>query len=137
MKKISKPAGLPDQTICVGIDTEDTRDFLNRIADKWSILIVVVLSKSPKRRARFSELQKNLLGISQTMLTSTLRSLERDGLVTREVFPEVPPRVEYELTELGERLMIPMGDLVAWVSGNWTDVKRARDRFDKKRPPAK
>jgi len=105
MKKAKNYSKLPAPEICLGIDTEATREFLNRVADKWSILIIVVLSKSPKRRARFSALQKNLYGISQTMLTSTLRSLERDGLVVREVFPEVPPRVEYELTEFKLEIM--------------------------------
>jgi len=131
MKKAKNYSKLPAPEICLGIDTEATREFLNRVADKWSILIIVVLSKSPKRRARFSALQKNLYGISQTMLTSTLRSLERDGLVVREVFPEVPPRVEYELTDLGMKIMNPMDALVAWVAENWVYVKKARDRYDK------
>lgn len=131
MKKTKKSAEAHSQEICLGVDTEAMRDFLNRVADKWSFLIIILLSKSPNRRARFSELQRSLYGISQTMLTSSLRSLERDGLITREVFPVVPPRVEYELTELGLEIMKPMHSLLLWVTANWPRVKKARDRFDK------
>ena len=108
----------------------DTRDFLGRISDKWSILIVVVLASHPNKKARFSEIKKSIEGISQTMLTATLRSLERDGIVSREVFPEVPPKVEYELTSFGLGLLKPMNMLLEWVSENWGEVKKARKRYD-------
>jgi len=71
-------------------------------------------------------------GISQRMLTTTLRNLERDGFVTREVFAEVPPRVEYELTATGRGLLVPMQALVDWIGGNWSAVKKARARFDER-----
>ncbi|WP_419806205.1 winged helix-turn-helix transcriptional regulator [Terriglobus sp.] len=102
MKQISKDAVLgPVALTCRSEETEPLREFLARVGDKWSILLVVTLSRKPNHRARFSELQKSIDGISQRMLTTTLRQLERDGLLSREVFPEVPPRVEYELTRLG------------------------------------
>lgn len=132
MKKTKKSAEDTVREICLGVEPVAMREFLDRIADKWSLLLIVLLSKSPKRRARFSELQKNLYGISQTMLTSTLRSLERDGLVTREVFPVVPPRVEYELTDLGADMIKPMDTLLEWVKTNWPRVKKARAGFEKK-----
>lgn len=132
MKKTRKSAKEHSREICLGVDTEAVRDFLDRVADKWSLLVIVLLSKNPNQRARFSELQRNLYGISQTMLTSTLRSLERDGLITREVFPVVPPKVEYELTNLGLEILKPMEALLEWVMANWPAVRKARDRFDKK-----
>lgn len=131
MRNTKKSAEERRREICLGVDTEAMRDFLDRVADKWSLLIVVLLSKSVNRRARFSELQKNLYGISQTMLTSTLRSLERDGLITREVFPVVPPRVEYELTDLGAEILKPMDALLGWVTANWLRVRKARELFDR------
>lgn len=131
MKTIKNSADERRKEICLGVDTEAMREFLSRVGDKWSLLVVVLLFKSPNRRARFSELQRNLYGISQTMLTSTLRSLERDGLITREVFPVVPPRVEYELTDLGAEIMKPMDGLLRWVTENWPRVKKARDKFDR------
>ena len=88
-----------------------------------------MLAKTPKRRARFSELQRMIDGISQRMLTTTLRNLERDGFLSREVFPEVPPRVEYELTALGSTLLVPMQQLVDWIGINWDSIQRARETF--------
>ena len=79
---------------------------------------------------RFSELQRGIEGISQRMLTLTLRGLERDGLVTREVFPTIPPRVEYTLTPLGHSLKVPIGALGQWVMGNLPEIDAARRRFD-------
>jgi DNA-binding HxlR family transcriptional regulator len=76
--------------------------------------------------------QNSVGGISQTMLTATLRNLERDGMVVREIFPEVPPRVEYELTKLGLSMLEPMQGLIDWVAANWATVKKARERFDSK-----
>lgn len=117
---------------CEKEEVQATREFLTKIGDKWSILIVVLLAKSPKHRARFSELKKAINGISQTMLTTTLRNLEKDGMVIREIFPEVPPRVEYELTSLGLSVLEPMQGLVDWVNKNWRDVKKSREKFQAK-----
>ncbi len=126
--KVKESVGL----LCKSEETKPLREFLAKVGDKWSILLVVTLARSPKHRARFSELQKRVDGISQRMLTTTLRQLERDGLLTREVFPEVPPRVEYELTDLGLSLLGPMQHLVQWIGGNWDSIKKARDSFDKR-----
>lgn len=90
------------------------------------------LSRLPGTRARFSELERSIPGISQRMLTLTLRNLERDGLITRELFPEIPPRVEYELTSLGKSLLRPLQGLVDWVASNWEQVNQARSNFDAK-----
>jgi DNA-binding HxlR family transcriptional regulator len=108
------------------------RELLTRIGDKWSIFLILSLAKVHQNRARFSKLEKSIPGISQRMLTLTLRNLERDGLVTRELFPEVPPRVEYELTNLGKSLLRPMEGLIDWVAANWEEVKEAQSRFDAK-----
>ena len=132
MKKTSKRDGLePLAMMCRGEHAKAARELLTRVGDKWSILVVVMLSRTPHRRARFSELQRLVDGISQRMLTSTLRYLERDGFVEREVFPEVPPRVEYELTALGLSLLQPMEALVGWIGENWQPIKEARTRFDR------
>jgi len=133
MKNRSKSnATEPMVLMCKNEDTKPLRDFLSRVGDKWSVLLVVTLAKAPKHRARFSELQKLVEGISQRMLTTTLRQLERDGLISREVFPEVPPRVEYELTDLGLSLIEPMWNLVQWIGSNWISIKQAREGFDKR-----
>ncbi|MGE4130391.1 MAG: winged helix-turn-helix transcriptional regulator [Bdellovibrionales bacterium] len=133
---MKKPKQNKDFPIVLACQTEEaiaTRDFLSRIADKWSVLIVLVLSQQPNHRARFSDLKNGISGISQTMLTSTLRALERDGIVERELFPEVPPRVEYELTKCGLSVLEPMNALVNWVNKNWSTVKRSREAFDVRR----
>ena len=131
MKQISKDAVLgPVALTCRSEETEPLREFLARVGDKWSILLVVTLSRKPNHRARFSELQKSVDGISQRMLTTTLRQLERDGLLSREMFPEVPPRVEYELTDLGLSLLEPMRNLVHWIGSSWGSIKKARADFD-------
>jgi DNA-binding HxlR family transcriptional regulator len=108
------------------------REVLDRVGDKWSLLVIAMLEESPTRRARFSELKRRIPGISQRMLTATLRSLERDGLRSREVYAEVPPRVEYELTPLGKRFMQPVRGLVAWLQLNWSTIRAARERFDRR-----
>lgn len=104
------------------------REVLNRVGDKWSVFIVAMLGEGPMR---FSELRRSIEGISQRMLTLTLRGLERDGLVTRTVYPTVPPRVEYELTKLGRTLLEPVAQLAAWAEAKRTEIQRARDRFDR------
>lgn len=122
----------PSALYCQNDETKALRELLSKVGDKWSILLVVVLSRSPQSRARFSTLQKQVHGISQRMLTTTLRDLERDGFVTREIFPEVPPRVEYELTPLGMSLLVPMNHLVEWTVQNWRQIKKARETFDRR-----
>ena len=108
------------------------RDVLDRVGDKWSLLVIAMLEQRPTQRARFSELKRSIPGISQRMLTATLRSLERDGLLTRDVFAEAPPRVEYELTPLGRRFMQPVRGLVEWLQLNWSTIRAARDTFDRR-----
>src|ERR1700680_2171253 len=90
------------------------REVLDRVGDKWSLLVIAMLEQRPTARARFSELKRSIPGISQRMLTATLRNLERDGLLTRHVYPEVPPRVEYEMTALGKSLLRPMEGVCDW-----------------------
>ncbi len=118
--------------LCKNEESKAVREFLTKVGDKWSILLVVMLAKTPKHRARFSELQRMVDGISQRMLTTTLRNLERDGFLSREVFPKVPPRVEYELTALGLTLLGPMQQLVDWIGINWNSIKKAREHFDER-----
>lgn len=103
-------------------------DILNRIGDKWSVMIVGYLNR---RTMRFNELRHAIGGISQRMLTLTLRNLERDGLVTRTVYPEIPPRVEYQLTELGRTLTEPLDALWQWAAAHQHEVGNARARYDK------
>jgi len=104
-----------------------TRDVLTRVGDKWSVLTILLLGNGKKR---FNELKRLLGGISQRMLTHTLRGLERDGLVERTVFPTVPPSVEYELTPLGRSLLGAVTELANWASSNRDEVERARKKFD-------
>jgi DNA-binding HxlR family transcriptional regulator len=100
---------------------------LARVGDKWSILVIGTLGAGPRR---FSELKRGIEGISQRMLTLTLRGLERDGLVTRTVTPTIPPRVDYELTDLGRSLLKPVNALGEWAIANRTTVDAARQAFD-------
>lgn len=104
------------------------REVLNRVGDKWSVLIVAILGDGT---LRFSELRRAIEGISQRMLTLTLRGLERDGLVTRTIFPSVPPRVDYELTTLGRTLLVPVLALTTWAQQHRVEMQAARERFDK------
>jgi DNA-binding HxlR family transcriptional regulator len=108
------------------------REVLDRVGDKWTLLVIAMLEQRPTQRARFSELKRSIPGISQRMLTATLRSLERDGLLTRDVYAEAPPRVEYELTPLGKRFMQPVRGLVEWLQVNWSAIRAARDTFDRR-----
>jgi DNA-binding HxlR family transcriptional regulator len=102
-------------------------DILNRIGDKWSVMIVGYLDR---KTMRFNELRHAIGGISQRMLTLTLRNLERDGLVTRTVYPEIPPRVEYALTDLGRTLTEPLDALWNWAAAHQDEVKAARAAYD-------
>lgn len=103
------------------------REVLNRVGDKWSVQIVALLGDGAMR---FSELRRSIEGISQRMLTLTLRGLERDGLIERTVFPEIPPRVEYELTRLGNTLLEPIQGLAEWAERYRTSIQDARAKFD-------
>ena len=132
MKNAGKNKHLDPAAVCGHKDPTAVRELLTRVGDKWSIFLILALAKLLGGRARFSELERAIPGISQRMLTLTLRNLERDGLITREVFPEVPPRVEYEITSLGRSLLRPMQSLVDWVATSWEQVKKARSRFDAK-----
>ena len=106
------------------------RDLLARLGDKWSMLVLMALATAPANRCRFSELMRGVNGISQRMLTTTLRHLERDGIVTRKLFPEVPPRVEYTLTARGKGLLVPVHALVTWIEGQWADIEKSRREYD-------
>jgi DNA-binding HxlR family transcriptional regulator len=129
--KSKKPLkSLDSASVCGHEDPAAVRELLTKVGDKWSIFLILTLAQLPGARARFSELEKAIPGISQRMLTVTVRSLERDGLLTRELFPEVPLRVEYELTALGRSLLVPMWGLVDWVKENWQQVKKSRIKFD-------
>src|SRR5207302_10171518 len=108
-------------------DCRAVSEVLSRVGDKWSVLVVSTLGDGPKR---FNELRKALGSISQRMLTLTLRALERDGLITRTVFPTIPPRVDYELTKLGRSLLEPVSGLSLWARQNRSAIETARRQFD-------
>jgi DNA-binding HxlR family transcriptional regulator len=105
------------------------REVLDRVGDKWSVLVVVLLGQ---RTHRFSELHRAIEGISQRMLTLTLRALVRDGLVARTVYASVPPRVDYELTDLGRTLLVPLAALREWADAHRDDIRAARERHDRR-----
>ncbi|MCU1466541.1 MAG: transcriptional regulator [Actinomycetia bacterium] len=111
----------PDDPEC------EVRTILDRIGDKWSLMVICLLADCTRR---FSELRREIDGISQRMLTLTLRQLEREGLVTRTVFPVVPPRVDYELTELGSTLLDTIQALVAWAGKHGNEIVAARAAYD-------
>ena len=102
------------------------RNILSRISDKWSLLVIYTLNKSEKGTIRFKELQREIPYISQKMLTVTLRSLEEDGYVTRTVYPEVPPRVEYTLTERAHSLLPHIYALIGWALENMEAIMNDR-----------
>jgi DNA-binding HxlR family transcriptional regulator len=108
-------------------DCRAVSEVLARVGDKWTVLVVSTLGNGPKR---FNEIRRALGSISQRMLTLTLRGLERDGLVTRTVFPTIPPRVDYELTGLGSSLLDPVSGLGLWARQNRQAIEDARRRFD-------
>ena len=108
-------------------DCRGVASILARVGDKWSVFVIMTLQDGPKR---FNELKRIIDGISQRMLTLTLRGLERDGLVTRTVFPTIPPRVDYELTDLGRGLAKPVMALGEWAMAHKSEIEGARTRFD-------
>ena len=113
-------------------DTGDCRAIsaiLQRVGDKWTVLVVSTLGKG---KMRFNELRRAIGGISQKMLTTTLRDLEQDGFVTRTVFPTIPPRVDYELTDLGRELLVPVQGLIHWALANTARLEAARQRYQVK-----
>ena len=117
-------------TIAVTHNPQNCRpvgELLSQIGSKWTVLVIRQLETGPKR---FSELKRALPGVSQKVLTATLRDLERDGMVTRTVTPVIPPRVDYELTELGQDLRGPLATLSAWAFANRERVAEARARFE-------
>lgn len=123
----------PTHPVHLPADCRAVSQILSRIGDKWSVLVVMMLSEGPQR---FSELRKRIGGISQKMLTATLRGLERDGLITRTIFPTIPPRVDYELTDLGRDLTVPVIELGEWAKKNQDRIEAARAAFDARNGPA-
>ena len=112
-----------------GFDTGacPVRNVLDRIGDKWTLLVLVALAAQPHR---FSQLHRAILDISKRMLTQTLRELERDGLIDREVFPTKPPSVRYSLSPLGRSVLPPLAGLVSWAEDSYGAIRAARQRFD-------
>ncbi len=104
------------------------RDVINRIGDKWSLLILVVLSEQP---TRFNELKRTIGDISQKVLTKVLKELEQDGYITRTVFDQSPPKVVYELTDMGISILTPVGHLIEWAENNHSSIKNNRSRHNK------
>ena len=114
-------------------DCRPVGEILNQIGGKWTVLIINKLSAGSMR---FGELKRDIGGISQKMLTATLRDLERDGFVSRTLTPTIPPRVDYELTELGHDLQVPLGALGTWAINNRNRVLLAREQFGQQHPDA-
>ncbi|MBN9047327.1 MAG: helix-turn-helix transcriptional regulator [Rhizobiales bacterium] len=137
MKMNSRPneaAPLLSSTPAFRLDPDGScpiRDVLDRIGDTWSILVIFNLQGGP---LRFNALRRSIEGVSQRMLTVTLRSLERDGLVARHVRPTSPPEVEYSLTELGHSLAAPIDGLGQWAVAHRARLREARSRFDRENP---
>jgi DNA-binding HxlR family transcriptional regulator len=109
------------------VDGCPMRDVLDRVGDKWSVMVVTCLSEGP---LRFNALRRRIDGISQRMLTETLRQLERDGIVLRMVYAEAPVRVEYRLTDLGRTLIAPLAALAVWAEQHRAAIVAARQRYD-------
>jgi DNA-binding HxlR family transcriptional regulator len=122
-----------DKVMCTQMVAEaccPIKDVLARFGDKWSIYTILMLGKQEK--LRFNELKNLIAGVSQRMLTVTLRSLEEDGLVSRVVYAEIPPRVEYALTPLGQSLLLQLLELADWAKLNIDQILEARERYGKK-----
>ncbi|WP_263317739.1 MULTISPECIES: winged helix-turn-helix transcriptional regulator [unclassified Microbacterium] len=127
MVTINTPATFTAADLDPYADGCPSRRLLDRIGDRWTVLIIGTLGDGPRR---FSEIRRAVEGISQKMLTQTLRGLERDGLVTRTVYAEVPPRVEYELTDAGETLRAPLKALERWSIEHFGQVAASWERYD-------
>ncbi|WP_051466684.1 winged helix-turn-helix transcriptional regulator [Actinomadura oligospora] len=117
----------PHEPVGAATPTCRLRDVLDRVGDKWSVLVMALLGDGP---LRYSELQRGIEGISQRMLTLTLRSLERDGLVVRDVTPTSPPRVDYSLTPVGRTLSTEVASLIRWADAHIDYVAESRDTYD-------
>ena len=109
-----------------------SHDLIARLGGRWTILVLSLLSVAPGHRLRFSAIRYGVRGISQRMLTLTLRHLERDGLVLRHYHPEVPPRVEYELSAIGKGMQGSLETFAGWIRENWPLIDQARRSFDEK-----
>jgi DNA-binding HxlR family transcriptional regulator len=112
---------------CNSEGAQEIKRILSRVGDKWSLLVITLLGE---RAMRFNELRREVDDISQRMLTLTLRNLERDGLVSRTVYPTIPPKVEYELTGLGSTLLDTIQSLVNWTISHREDIASAREAYD-------
>jgi DNA-binding HxlR family transcriptional regulator len=110
-----------------GDDCRVVREILDLVGDKWTLYIIATLRNGP---VRFNEMRRQIDGISQRMLTINLRGLERNGVVKRTLFPTIPPRVDYELTEVGRTLLAPVMALVTWANSNRENIRGARARYD-------
>jgi DNA-binding HxlR family transcriptional regulator len=110
-------------------DCQKVSQMLARLGEKWSMLVVMLLRGGPRR---FNDIKRNTSGISQQMLTRTLRGLERDGMLTRTIHPTSPPQVEYQLTEMGLSLSTPASAFGQWVQEHLVEIDAARDRFDQR-----
>ena len=106
---------------------------LARLGDKWTILVMSHLAVAEGHRLRFSAMMAGIEGVTQRMLTLTLRNLERDGLLTRHYFPEVPPRVEYELTAMGASMLPALEGFTSWIKDHWPLIERSRLAYDEER----
>ncbi|MCX6471917.1 MAG: helix-turn-helix domain-containing protein [Corynebacteriales bacterium] len=126
---LTNDATLPGPCEGWGDDAPLIRSILDRVGDKWGILVIAVLRDTPMR---YKQLHRSVPGISQRMLTLTLRHLERDGLVTRTVYPEVPPRVDYALTHLGVSLLEHVLGMAMWASEHTGEIRHHRDAFDQR-----
>ena len=129
-KELTRPDIAPQRELCHAPVDCPVRDVIQRIGDKWSVLVIVVLTDRPHR---FGEVRRAIPDISQRMLTQTLRNLQREGLLGRQVFPTNPPSVEYRLTEMGVSLLRPLRELVRWADQHRDQVHRARAAFDESR----
>ncbi|MEU6266233.1 winged helix-turn-helix transcriptional regulator [Saccharopolyspora shandongensis] len=132
-------SALRSQLAAAGVGPECTatielvRDVLARVGDKWTVLVVTTLGDGP---LRFTTLHKRIAGVSQRMLSQTLRALTRDGLITRTAYAEVPPRVEYALTPLGQSLSDTVTHVVRWVQEHQVEIARNREVFEGTEPAA-
>lgn len=129
--KNSHLTALPPRPDPQHADCRGVASVLARVGDKWSVFVIMMLGDGPKR---FNELKRMINGISQRMLTLTLRGLERDGLVTRTIYPTIPPRVDYELTDLGHGLARPVQALGTWAKDHQNQIEAARNSFDARKP---
>lgn len=123
---------------CLNVSNEGDSSFnpipsngiCTRLGDKWTVQVIWRLAIAGDRRLRFSEIKREVEGITQRMLTLTLRNLERDGLVERHYFPEIPPRVEYEITEMGKSMLLALKDINMWVRENLPRIEALRKTYD-------